>query len=151
VEAEVEAKKLEAEKKPRKQYMPFTYSIAECLQQIADTDDSFKDVLEGTKGWKGYMEFIGERRKKLDVPPVIEQPTSGRSTGASSELLVPPTFESIANDQEQSNSYGEARDADDERFDLRDEDDMPSEDDADDYDLEQAEILLTKQEVQALA
>jgi len=151
MEVRAEAKACEAAKKATKQYVPFTYNIGETLNKICETDESLKEVLEKIAGWKEYVEFLVERRTKLDAPPVIEQGGGGKS-GSGEDAT--PTFESIANESEPTpavSSYGEGRDADDDRFALADTEDMPSEDDADDYDVEQAEILLTKQEVQALA
>jgi len=113
-----------------------------------------KEILEKKEKWKEYVEFLKERRSKLEVPPVIEPGTGGGGGGAlgGEPGIPPPIFDTISSDTTETESaYSEARDSDDDRFDLADTEDIPSDDDADDYDVEQAEILLTKQEVQALA
>lgn len=144
-----EAKKFLAAKKPTKQYVPITYNIGECLNQISEKDETMKEILDKISGWKEYVEFLKQRREKLDVPPVIE-PTSGNIGGGErDDAITAPAFESIIANDNDFSPYSEGLErADDARFDLDITEDMTSDDDADDYDVEQAEILLTKQEVQ---
>jgi len=145
-----EAVSCESQKKATKQFTPFVYNMGESLQQIADADESFKDVLEANPGWKPFALYLVERRAKLDVKVEIEP--AGSQVLRTSETV--PTFDSESSTEQtefSASSGADGADPDDGRFEWNDTEDMPSEDDNLDYDVEQAEILLTKQEVQALA
>jgi len=53
--------------------------------------------------------------------------------------------------QESNDAYLDGKDRDEDDLALPDDVDLDSTNDADDYDLDQAEILLTKQEIEAFA
>jgi len=137
------------QKNSTKQFLPFVYSIAESIQKISESDENFKDALGKIPGWVDFQEFLDARRQELDVPPEIEE------TGAipegfkdGSDFMDAPDLSQIKEEDQTSSRYTAGTDSDDDHFDIPDTDDIPSTDDHDDYDIEQAEIMLTKHEVQ---
>jgi len=151
VEAEPKDKHAELAENSRnlkKQYRPYLYELAHTLHQIGEASETFKQQLDAVAGWADYDKQVQEERRKLeamsgvdtiktDDEPTVFQPRSA--------LGLPPLSDN------ENNAYEQGRDADDEDLSLSDDIDMDSTNDADDYDVDHAEYLLSKQEIEAFA
>jgi len=140
-------KLLESDKKAEKPaplYKPYLHRIIYSLGEISEKSPSLKTELEAVEGWNELLTVVKEERKKLETASsaakVEEEPT----------FFQPPSVPDPS-EIDGSDAYEEGRDADDEDLNLDDDQDMDSANDADDYDADQAEILLTKQEIEASA
>jgi len=122
VETEKENRKKTENGLPRALCIPFIYQIGSFIQEKSSQDELIASLLEKELGWDVLMRVIAEDRQK-------------------SEQTMGPY-----DDREDSNSYNpdDTEDPDDEI-----ESDEPN--DADDYDTDQAEILLSKAEIEAVA
>uniref|UniRef100_A0A6B2L125 Serine/threonine-protein phosphatase 4 regulatory subunit 3-like central domain-containing protein n=1 Tax=Arcella intermedia TaxID=1963864 RepID=A0A6B2L125_9EUKA len=125
-------------------YRPYLHRIVYSIGEIAERATHLKDILEGVEGWNDLLNFIKEEKKKSETSSaaakVEEEPT----------YFQPPASLDVP-DIDGNDGYEEGRDNDDEDLNLDDDQDMDSANDADDYDADQAEILLTKQEIEASA
>jgi hypothetical protein len=139
-------KLLESEKSPEKPslYRPYLHRIIFSIGEIAEKSPNLKTELESIEGWTVLHDEVKEERKKLETASsaakVEEEPS-----------FFPPPAVPDPTELDGSDAYEEGRDDDDEDLNLDDDQDMDSANDADDYDADQAEILLTKQEIEASA
>jgi len=133
----------------RRQYRPYLYELANTLHQIGEASEPFKQQLEAVPGWPDYDKNVQEERRKLEAMSGIDtiktddEPTLFQSRASAG---LPPLHSDIDN-----SAYEQGRDNDDEDLSLSDDIDMDSTNDADDYDVDHAEILLSKQEIEAFA
>jgi len=103
--------------------MPFLHSLGTLLLEKAYSNEELHKFLENSTGWDGYVSMIREERQKLERSNLdIDSDSDGPYGNASI---------SISNDPS-------------------DDIDSDEPNDADDYDTEQAEILLTKAEIEAV-
>jgi len=116
------------------------YSIGE----ISEKSPALKTELDGIEGWNDLLTEVKEERKKLETA------SSAAKVEEEPSFFQPPSV-ADASELDGSDAYEEGRDDDDEDLNLDDDQDMDSANDADDYDADQAEILLTKQEIEASA
>jgi len=119
----IQKEKENKEQKERSHFMPFLHSLGTLLLEKAYSNEELHKFLESSNGWEGYVSMIREERQKLERSPLdIDSDSEGPYGNASI---------SMSNDQS---------------------DDMDSDEpnDADDYDTEQAEILLTKAEIESV-
>jgi len=130
--------------KPQPLFKPYLHRMVYGIGEIAEKATHVKTILDVVEGWNDLLNLIKEERKKLEtasaVSKVEEEPA----------YFQPPSVLD-APDMDTNDSYEEGRDDDDEDLNLEDDQDMDSTNDADDYDADQAEILLTKQEIEASA
>jgi len=140
-------KLLEAEKvteKPLPLYKPYLHRMIYSIGEISERSPTLKSTLDTVEGWNELLNQVKEERKKLETASsaakVEEEPS-----------FFPPPAIPDPSELEGSDAYEEGRDNDDEDLNLEDDQDMESANDADDYDADQAEILLTKQEIEASA
>jgi serine/threonine-protein phosphatase 6 regulatory subunit 3 len=139
-------KLLESEKSPEKPslYKPYLHRMIFSIGEIAEKSPNLKTELEAIEGWTVLHDEVKEERKKLETASsaakVEEEPS-----------FFPPPAVPDPTELDGSDAYEEGRDDDDEDLNLDDDQDMDSANDADDYDADQAEILLTKQEIEASA
>jgi len=133
----------------KKQFRPYLYELAHTLHQIGEASEPFKHQLEAVPGWADYDKYVQEEKRKLEAMSGIDtiktddEPTVFQSR---SSLGLPPLNSDLDN-----TAYEQGRDNDDEDLSLSDDIDMDSTNDADDYDVDHAEILLSKQEIEAFA
>jgi hypothetical protein len=130
--------------KPTPLYRPYLHRMIYSIGEISEKSPALKSAVDEIEGWSSLLTEVQEERKSLE--------------SASSAAKVedePPIFQAPAipdpSELEGSDAYEEGRDDDDEDLNLDDDQDMDSTNDADDYDADQAEILLTKQEIEASA
>jgi len=139
-------KLLEAEKITEKPplYKPYLHRMIYSIGEISEKSPSLKSELDTVEGWNELLNEVKEERKKLETASsaakVEEEPS-----------FFPPPAVPDPSELDGSDTYEEGRDEDDEDLNLDDDQDMDSANDADDYDADQAEILLTKQEIEASA
>lgn len=146
VEAEPKEQAYEESGNLRRQYRPYLYDLANSLHQIGEASEPFKQQLEAVPGWAEYDKQVQEERRKLQAMSGIE------AMKTEEEPTVFQSRSSLGLDAPSENTtYEEGRDADDEDLSLSDDIDMDSTNDADDYDVDHAEILLSKQEIEAFA
>jgi hypothetical protein len=128
------------EEKPVPLYRPYLRRMIFCIGEIAEKSPTLNTLLEAIAGWNELLVEIKEERKKMEntIPKVEEEPFFQPSAVPDAE-------------QDGSETYEEGQDDDDEDLHLEDDIDMDSANDADDYDADQSEILLTKQEIEASA
>jgi hypothetical protein len=140
-------KLLEAEKsteKPSPLYKPYLHRMIYSIGEISEKSPSLKSELDTVEGWNELLNEVREERKKLETASsaakVEEEPS-----------FFPPPAVPDPSELDGSDAYEEGRDDDDEDLNLDDDQDMDSTNDADDYDADQAEILLTKHDIEASA
>jgi len=138
-------KLLESEKATEKSlYRPYLLRMTYSIGEISEKSQTLKTELETITGWTELVNEVKEERKKLETASsaakVEEEPS-----------IFQPSLVPDPSELEGSDAYEEGRDDDDEDLNLDDDQDMDSANDADDYDADQAEILLTKQEIEASA
>jgi len=126
-------------------FIPYLRRLGYKLHEIGIRSQLLKATVETVQGWQEYIQIVLEERKKIEV--------ASQKTKVEEELQAyQPQLGSEVGDQDSdSDSYEEGRDADDEDLSLSDDQDMDSANDGEDYDADQAEILLTKQEIEAFA
>jgi len=144
----VESDKVEKQEpgKPQPLFKPYIHRMVYSIGEIAERAPHLKTVLDEVEGWNDLHTLIKEERKKLET-------ASAGSKGTIEEepaYFQPPAVLDVP-DTDTNDAYEEGRDNDDEDLNLEDDQDMDSANDADDYDADQAEILLTKQEIEASA
>jgi len=140
-------KLLETEKsteKPPPLFKPYLHRMIYSIGEISEKSPTLKTDLDTVDGWNEILNEVKEERKKLEsassAAKIEEEPSN----------FQPPAVPDPS-ELEGSDAYEEGRDDDDEDLNLDDDQDMDSANDADDYDADQAEILLTKQEIEASA
>jgi len=125
-------------------YRPYLHRMIYSIGEISEKSPTLKSTLDEIEGWNELLNEVKEERKQLEsassAAKVEEEPATFQPSA------VPDPSELEGND-----AYEEGRDDDDEDLNLDDDQDMDSANDADDYDADQAEILLTKQEIEASA
>jgi len=133
----------------RKQYRPYLYELAHTLHQIGEASDPFKQLLDAVLGWPDYDKQVQEERRKLEAMSGVDT----IKTEDEPTVFQPRSALGLAplHSENENNGYEQGRDADDEDLSLSDDIDMDSTNDADDYDVDHAEILLSKQEIEAFA
>jgi len=144
----VESDKLDKHEpaKPLPLYKPYVHRMIYSIGEMTEKAQHLKPVLDEIEGWNDLLALVKEERK-------IQETASAGSKGTVEEepaYFQPPTVLDVA-EVDTNDSYEEGRDDDDEYLNLEDDQDMDSTNDADDYDADQAEILLTKQEIEASA
>jgi len=143
----------EIEVKPggiRRSYMGHLLSIATSIKQLAKDHPDVQQALEDPL-WEEFNKTTLAEREKVASKPLggmaPERPQSGMIAGDDSgfgaAFGMPSTEETDKSDSEDSESSEELE------LDLDDDVDMDSESDADDYDIDQAEVLLSKQEIES--
>jgi serine/threonine-protein phosphatase 6 regulatory subunit 3 len=140
-------KLLEADKhgdKPAPLYKPYLHRIIFSIGEISDKSPTLKTELDVIEGWNDLLNEVKEERKKLETA------SSAAKVEEEPSFFQPPSVPDPS-ELDGSDAYEEGRDDDDEDLNLDDDQDMDSANDADDYDADQAEILLTKQEIEASA
>jgi len=139
-------KLLEAEKSTEKPplYKPYLHRMIYSTGEISEKSPALKTELDGIEGWNDMLTEVKEERKKLETA------SSAAKVEEEPSFFQPPSVPD-ASELDGSDAYEEGRDDDDEDLNLDDDQDMDSANDADDYDADQAEILLTKQEIEASA
>jgi len=130
--------------KPLPLYKPYLHRMTNSIGEIAERAPHLKVVLEEVEGWNDYLTLVREERKKLETA------AAGSKVEEEPAFFQPPAVLDVV-DNDTNDSYEEGRDDDDEDLNLEDDQDMDSANDAYDYDADQAEILLTKQEIEASA
>eukprot|EP01125_Pyxidicula_operculata_P005369 TRINITY_DN191_c2_g1_i1.p1 TRINITY_DN191_c2_g1~~TRINITY_DN191_c2_g1_i1.p1 ORF type:complete len:575 (+),score=158.40 TRINITY_DN191_c2_g1_i1:43-1767(+) len=128
---------------PRRPYMPFVHIMGSEIQALTTNNAPLKDILEALPGWVEFIEVVKEEHARIQALKAVdpkEQEEHYQFTAKPSDLH-----------EQKNDAYLEGRDGDEEDLSLSDDVDMDSSNDADDYDIEQAEILLTKQEIEAFA
>jgi len=144
VKAENDNKAGQETGKPREQSMPFIHQIGHSLQMIANNNEACKPILEAVSGWEDFYKIVKEEKEMLEALVHVE----GKEQEEPALFIPKLGYDALENE---SLAYTEGRDRDEEDLSLPDDVDMDSANDADDYDIEQAEILLTKQEIEAFA
>jgi hypothetical protein len=130
-------------KKPRVQYIPYLYEIAKTARILAEAETSLNDYLNSLAGWKEFSVWFADyltKQQRAVVPATTEDTENFK-----------PDFGEEGATQESNDAYLDGRDRDEDDLSLPDDVDLDSANDADDYDIEQAEILLTKQEIESFA
>jgi len=121
----VEADKVNKEKTdlngPRAQHMPFIYSLGAAIQEKGTLDETVGKIVGGVENWQVLVAAILDDRQKS------EQTLGPYDDNTDSEEPYNPSLSEDDNDLES---------------------DEPN--DADDYDTDQAEILLSKAEIEAM-
>jgi len=130
--------------KPSALYKPYLHRMVHSIGEISERAPYLKGVLEEVEGWNDLLTLVKEERKKLETA------TAGSKVEEEPAFFQPPAALDV-NDTDTNDSYEQGQDDDDEDLNLEDDQDMDSTNDADDYDADQAEILLTKQEIEASA
>eukprot|EP01128_Nolandella_sp_AFSM9_P006997 TRINITY_DN3723_c0_g1_i1.p1 TRINITY_DN3723_c0_g1~~TRINITY_DN3723_c0_g1_i1.p1 ORF type:complete len:536 (-),score=147.50 TRINITY_DN3723_c0_g1_i1:245-1852(-) len=120
-------------------FLPFLYNIASTVDLVSQTTPQVAEYLEGIEGWDEFKEFLVEYEKaheRMDV------------NGQDDEEAFGDDFEGDDGDNDR---YLDGIDNDEGALLLPADIDMDSADDGSDYDIEQAEILLSKAEIEAFA
>jgi len=130
--------------KPSPLYRPYLLRMIYSIGEISEKSPLLKTELDAIEGWNELLNEVREERKKLETA------SSAAKVEEEPSMFQPPAAPDPS-ELEGSDAYEEGRDDDDEDLNLDDDQDMDSANDADDYDADQAEILLTKQEIEASA
>lgn len=119
-------------------------NIGMALKKLAEGNDIVKGLLSND-GWKGFDEKSLIPKEKLDATPLGgETPERPREPDSS----LGGSVGSVVDDESDSDDGSEESEESDEEDEYEDDQDLDSESDADDYDIDQAEVLLTKQQIE---
>eukprot|EP01121_Diplochlamys_sp_Union-15-3_P016314 TRINITY_DN552_c0_g3_i1.p1 TRINITY_DN552_c0_g3~~TRINITY_DN552_c0_g3_i1.p1 ORF type:complete len:534 (+),score=87.72 TRINITY_DN552_c0_g3_i1:100-1701(+) len=132
--ADLKCKDITAKGNARLSYMGHLGNMALALKAAAKINVEIKQALENEPLWKEYNDTSLANKEFL-----LENPL-GRVSPDNLNVLDP--FAARQTDEDDDNE--------DMELDLDDDIDMESESDADDYDIDQAEVLLSKQEIELL-
>jgi len=125
------------------QYLPYLYSVARSAEASGELFPQIAEYLKAIPGWTPFTTWLADYRAKQQR---AEIPKSSEDSEA-----FKPDFNEDGVVQDSNDSYVEGKDRDEDDLALPDDVDLDSSNDADDYDLDQAEILLTKQEIESFA
>jgi len=145
VTAENDNSKDEEGKKPRKPFMPFLHQQGNMLQLVASTNEKVATFLEGVKGWKELNEALDAEKKRN------EELMIARNIGGDDEANIFKPGLHYGDLDPETDAYTEGHDGDADDLGLGDDLDMDSSNDFEDYDIDHAEVLLRKEEVEAFA
>jgi len=145
VKAEAENKKNEEAKKPRKAYMPYLHKQGNMLQLTVTANENVGAFLTSVGGWKEFSETLDAEKKKMD------ELMAARNLGGDDEANVFKPGQHYGDLDAESEAYTEGHDGDADDLSLADDVDMDSSNDFEDYDIDHAEVLLRKEEVEAFA
>jgi len=125
------------------QYLPYLYNIARSAQMSGELLPPVGEYLKSVPGWTEFATWFADYRAK-QAPVVIPKNTEDLEA-------FKPDFGDDGQVQDSNDNYLDGKDRDEDDLSLPDDVDLDSSNDADDYDLDQSEILLTKQEIEAFA
>jgi hypothetical protein len=122
------------------QYLPYLYAIARSAQSSGELFPLIAEYLKSVPGWEAFSTWLADYRAKQQ-PAVI--PKASEDTE-----VFKPDFNEDGAGQESNEAYLEGKDHDEEDLAHADDVDLDPANDFEDFDLDQAEILLTKQEIE---
>jgi hypothetical protein len=125
------------------QYLPYLYGVGRAAQASGELFPPVAEYLATVAGWAEFSTWLADYRAK-------QQPAVVPKVSEDAEAFKPDFSEDGAI-QESNDAYLEGKDRDEDDLALPDDVDLDSSNDADDYDLDQAEILLTKQEIESFS
>jgi len=131
--------------KSRQPNMPYLHSVGRMIQLIASTNESVRPVVEAVGGWSDYSAMLDAEKKKLD------EICSAKNIGGDDEANIFKPGQHYGDIDAESEAYTEGHDADADDLALPDNVDMDSANDFDDYDIDHAEVLLRKEEIEAFS
>eukprot|EP01126_Amoeba_proteus_P044341 TRINITY_DN4923_c0_g1_i6.p1 TRINITY_DN4923_c0_g1~~TRINITY_DN4923_c0_g1_i6.p1 ORF type:complete len:574 (+),score=137.63 TRINITY_DN4923_c0_g1_i6:15-1736(+) len=130
---------------PRSPCLPYLHQTGRMLQLMGEINDRVLSFIQSCPGWTEYSQMLDEEKKRND------ELAAARNIGGDDEANIFKPGQHYGDLDVESEAYLEGRDGDADDLALPDDVDMDSSNDFDDYDIDQAEILLTKQEVEAFA
>lgn len=125
--------------------IPYLHGVGRMVQHVATTNAAVKPTIEGTTGWVDYSTALDVEKKKLD------ELCSAKNIGADDESNIFKPGQHYGEIEAESEAYNEGHDGDAEDLSLDDNIDMDSANDFDDYDIDHAEVLLRKEEIEAFS
>jgi len=125
--------------------IPYLHGVGRMIQLIASTNEKVRPVIEETTGWTDYSGLLDAEKKKLD------ELCSAKNIGADDESNIFKPGQHYGEIEAESEAYNEGHDGDADDLSLDDNCDMDSANDFDDYDIDHAEVLLRKEEIEAFS
>jgi len=145
VQAEADNAKDEEAKKPRRAYMPFLHQAGAMLQIVGATNETVLQFMNAIPGWTKLSETLDAEKKKM------EELFNARNIGGDDEANIFKPGQVYGDLDTENDGYTEGHDGDADDLALPDDVDMDSSNDFEDYDIDHAEVLLRKEEVEAFA
>jgi len=125
--------------------MPYLHKQGNMLQLTVTANENVGAFLTSVGGWKEFSETLDAEKKKMD------ELMAARNLGGDDEANVFKPGQHYGDLDAESEAYTEGHDGDADDLSLADDVDMDSSNDFEDYDIDHAEVLLRKEEVEAFA
>jgi len=116
------------------------------IQLVANTNETnIRPLVDGINGWTDYSALLDAEKKKFD------ELCSAKNIGADDEANIFKPGQQYGEIEAESEAYNDGHDGDADDLSLDDNVDMDSANDFDDYDIDHAEVLLRKEEIEAFS
>jgi len=124
--------------------IPYLHGVGRVVQSVT-SNEKVKSLVEAASGWTDYSTALDVEKKKL------EELCSAKNIGADDESNIFKPGQHYGEIEAESEAYNEGHDGDADDLSLDDNVDLDSANDFDDYDIDHAEVLLRKEEIEAFS
>eukprot|EP01121_Diplochlamys_sp_Union-15-3_P014524 TRINITY_DN4636_c0_g1_i1.p1 TRINITY_DN4636_c0_g1~~TRINITY_DN4636_c0_g1_i1.p1 ORF type:complete len:180 (-),score=38.42 TRINITY_DN4636_c0_g1_i1:37-576(-) len=134
----------------RRSYMGHLLNLASNIKTIAKDNVDIRKILEEEPKWDEMNKISLADKERIQSKPLGGVVPEKPSLLDDHHFAAYNTETNATDDPDSKSDSEDSESSEDQELDLDDDVDLDSETDADDYDIDQAEVLLSKQEIEAV-